>query len=127
MQLSNYVQISRRDRPDESGWGGIAFFARFDISENVAFLRNSPTLELAWHALHSDVGAILIGVWYRPPQKGDVASVAEFEKELSSFLRLLRLNWQQNFSHCSIIGQVMPYRMQKLWTPLATFFVEKKF
>ena len=37
------------------------------------------------------------------------------------------LNWQKKFSHCSISGSVAPSSMQKLWTPLATIFVEKKF
>ena len=36
------------------------------------------------------------------------------------------LNWPKNFSHCSISGSVAPSSMQKLWTPLATIFVEKK-
>ena len=36
------------------------------------------------------------------------------------------LNWLKNFGHCSISRQVAPSSMQKLWTPLATVFVEKK-
>ena len=35
-------------------------------------------------------------------------------------------NWLKNFSHCSISGSVAPSSMQKLWTPLAAIFVEKK-
>ena len=37
------------------------------------------------------------------------------------------VNWQKNFSHCSISSSVAPSSMQKLCTPLATIFVEKKF
>ena len=37
------------------------------------------------------------------------------------------LNWHKNFGHCFISGWVAPSSMQKLWTPLATIFVEKKF
>ena len=36
------------------------------------------------------------------------------------------VNWQKKFSHCSISGLVAPSSMQKLWSPLATIFVEKK-
>ena len=35
------------------------------------------------------------------------------------------LNCSKNMSYCSIIRQVAPSTMQKLWTPLATVFVEK--
>ena len=37
------------------------------------------------------------------------------------------LNWQKNFGHCSISWPVAPSSIQKLCTPLATIFVEKKF
>ena len=37
------------------------------------------------------------------------------------------LNWLKNFSHSLISGSVAPSSMQKLWTPLAAIFVEKKF
>ena len=37
------------------------------------------------------------------------------------------LNWHKNFSHCSISESAAPSSMQKLWTPIATIFVEKKF
>ena len=37
------------------------------------------------------------------------------------------LNWQKNFDHCSICVSVAPSSRQKLWAPLATIFVEKKF
>ena len=36
------------------------------------------------------------------------------------------VNWQKKFCHRSISGSVAPPSMQKLWTPLATIFVEKK-
>ena len=48
--------------------------------------------------------------------------------KLSAFVHHMSgLNWPKNFSHCSISGSVAPSSMQKLWTPLATIFVEKKF
>ena len=35
------------------------------------------------------------------------------------------INWQKKFTYCSISGSVAPSSVQKLWTPLATIFVEK--
>ena len=37
------------------------------------------------------------------------------------------LNWQINFDHCSNCVSLAPSSRQKLWTPLGTVFVEKKF
>ena len=37
------------------------------------------------------------------------------------------LNWQKNFDHYLICVSVAPSSRQKLWAPLATIFVEKKF
>ena len=37
------------------------------------------------------------------------------------------LNWHKNFGYCSTIESAVPSSMQKLWTPLATKFLEKKF
>ena len=46
---------------------------------------DSATLELSWHTLHSDAGPLLLGVWYRPPRRGDVASISVFDAELKKF------------------------------------------
>ena len=37
-----------------------------------------------------------------------------------------RVKWPINSSHCTICWSVVHSSMQKLWTPLATIFVEKK-
>ena len=48
--------------------------------------------------------------------------------KFSAFVHLMSgVNWSKNFCHWSISRQVAPSSMQKLWTPLATVFVEKKF
>ena len=75
LKLSNYMLVSRRDRPDQRGWGGIALFARYDVHANIVHLKDSEDLELSWHTLHSDIGPLLFGMWYRPPRKGDVTAI----------------------------------------------------
>ena len=91
LKLTNYLPVSRRDRADQSGWGGIALYARYDVHSNIVHIRDSEKLELSWHTLHSDVGPLLIGVWYRPPCRGqnarerNLASIAVFEDELDTF------------------------------------------
>ncbi len=85
LKLSNYELVSRRDRPDQRGWGGIALYARWDVHQNIVRTRDSDTLELAWHTLHSDVGPLLLGVWYRPPRRGDTSTIEAFDKELEEF------------------------------------------
>ena len=51
----------------------------------IVHIRDSETLELSWHTLHSDAGPLLLGVWYRPPRRGDVASISIFDNELKQF------------------------------------------
>ncbi len=87
IHLSNYELVSRRDRQDarpihEKGWGGVALFARSDVYQNIVFTKSSDDIEATWHTLHSDIGPILVGVWYRPPRRGEVASIKQFELEL---------------------------------------------
>ena len=84
-KLSRYHLVSRRDRPDHRGWGGVALFARHDVFESIVFIKESDTLELTWHTLHSDIGPLLLDVWYRPPKKGEVTTIKAFDKELEGF------------------------------------------
>ena len=51
----------------------------------------------------------------------------DIDLKFSAFVHHMSgVNWQKNFSHCSISRSVAPSSMQKLCTPLATIFVEKK-
>ena len=84
IRLSNYELVSRRDRPDQRGWGGIALYARLDVHLQIAHIGDSEALELSWHTLHSDAGPLLLGVWYRPPRRGETASIAAFDAELQN-------------------------------------------
>ena len=82
--------MSRRDRggsklSDHKGWGGIALFARADVHQHIVVESTSTSLELSWHTLHSDIGPVLLGLWYRPPRRGDVSSIEQFDRELHCF------------------------------------------
>ena len=82
IKLSKYELVSRRDRQDQSGWGGIALYARCDVHQNIVHLQDSESAEISWHTLHSDVGPLLLGLWYRPPNRGNISAVQCFDQEL---------------------------------------------
>ncbi len=81
VDLSGYELVSRRDRQDESGWGGIALFALPIVAPYVTLLEHSSVFERSWHVIHSDVGSVLLCVWYRPPAVGEVESIRSFRLE----------------------------------------------
>ena len=61
--------------------GGIALYARCG-GILVTHLQHSTVAERSWHVIHSDVGGILLGLWYRPPGAG-ANDIESFEDELS--------------------------------------------
>ena len=61
--------------------GGIALYARCG-GIFVKHLQHSAVAERSWHVIHSDVGGILLGLWYRPPGAG-ANDIESFEDELS--------------------------------------------
>ena len=83
ISLSEYVLVSRRDR--NSAGGGIALFAHKSIAPHIVHVANSDENEKSWHIFHSDQGPICIGLWYRPPHPGEVASISRFDAELATF------------------------------------------
>ena len=66
--LSGYTLIGRLDRAmgPKKGYGGIAIFVRNSLS-SIAVLEYSETSERMWCVLHTHIGALLLGNWYRPP------------------------------------------------------------
>ena len=83
-ELTGYTLVSRRDRlGGTSGWGGVALFARSDCAARFVKLEDSEVAERTWYTVHTDHGPLLLAVWYRPPRKGEVDSVASFEAELN--------------------------------------------
>ena len=81
--LSGYRVVARRDRSDGREGGGVIVFTLSD-DVSVAHVHDSLELELAWCLIHSNVGPILLGAWYRPPDL-DASSVDVFEKEWQEF------------------------------------------
>ena len=61
--LHGYRLISRRDRNDGRKRGGIVFFAREDISNQIVHASTSQAAERTWHILHSNAGPLLLGLW----------------------------------------------------------------
>ena len=83
VNLTNYNLVSRLDRRTQQQGGGIAFFARNGYETSIVHIADSPVDERAWHILHSDYGPILICVWYRRPDYGEVDSIRRFEQEFA--------------------------------------------
>ena len=80
--LTGYVLVSRLDRRTGQKGGGIALFARADVASQVVHIGDSLIHERSWHVVHVDNGPMLLGVWYRPPCRGEVQSIYSLEEEL---------------------------------------------
>ena len=81
VELEGYQLIARRDRDDGRKCGGVAVFARADAARAVTLVEKSKTNERVWLVIHSDTGPYLLGVWYRPPQPGEVESIKSLREE----------------------------------------------
>ena len=68
--FANYSLVSRRDRPNSKAGklnhGGVAVYSR-DGSILVTHIEDSVVAERSWHTIHTDLGGVLFGAWYRPP------------------------------------------------------------
>ena len=117
INLSGYVLISRRDRPDGSGWGGIAFFARQGYENCIVHVGDSEVAERSWHILHTDRGPISVALWYRPPRPGEASTIQSLEGELQQYgsdcvghlvlgdLNVHEVSWLRYSSGTSIEGR----------------------
>jgi hypothetical protein len=100
------VVIARRDRDDGRKCGGIIAFARSDIAANVTRLHRSDDSERFWIIIHTDQGPYLLGVWYQPPEPGEVQTISALEVE-----------WRE---HCSaalgtiIVGDINVHHLRWL-------------
>jgi len=79
--LEGYDVVARRDRNDGRKGGGVMVYALSSLSNRVTLVEESKTHERVWMVLHADTGPYLIGVWYRPPDPGEVVSVEACEQE----------------------------------------------
>ena len=81
-QLPGYHLVSQLDRrPGELG-GGIALYAVNGFKQSVAHLADSKSDERSWFIIHADSKPILLCLWYRRPNIGEVESVRRFDAEL---------------------------------------------
>jgi len=65
VDVSGYVQVSRRDRKETDNRGGILTLQRRDFNALV-HIANCPDEERSWHFMQLGVETILVGNWYRP-------------------------------------------------------------
>ena len=59
----------------------MALFVKDEKQGSVNLLEHSACSERSWHLVHTSHGPLLLGLWYRPPNQGEVASVNSLEKE----------------------------------------------
>ena len=81
VQLAGYHLVSRRDRRDGRKGGGVALFVKEEHRACVNLLKHSDNSERSWYLVHTAQGPLLLGLWYRPPNKGEVASVEGCREE----------------------------------------------
>ena len=79
--LTGYNLLSRRDRRDGRSGGGIVCFVSVGFTGHIALLEHSVDSERTWHTIHSDIGPVLLGAWYRPPVSGEVSSIKSCDEE----------------------------------------------
>ena len=82
--IPGFTLVSRFDRASgrKAGWGGIAVFA--SDANIVSHLHDSTLAERSWHTVHTDIGPILLGNWYRAPDAG-LEAAESLATELEGF------------------------------------------
>ena len=88
-ELSGFSRVLRLDRRDGRSTGGIMACVRKAVSQRVTLLQHSADTdhERSWLLIHSDIGLILLCVWYRPPARGEIGSIRGFADEWLSLSR----------------------------------------
>ena len=79
--LQRYSMVSRLDRRDSSGWGGVALFARTGFEQCIVHIGDSDVTERSWHILHTDRGPVAVALWYRRREAGEVASIISLDQK----------------------------------------------
>ena len=82
LAIEGYYLVGRLDREagPKAGYGGVAIYAKATIS-CIALLEHSSGAERSWCILHTNIGAILLGNWYRAPDAGE-SSIDSLATEL---------------------------------------------
>ena len=68
VSLSGYIMVARRDRCTCRTGGGVIVFAQENLW-CVVDAGNSNDAECCWIIVHTNNGPLLIGAWYRPPNR----------------------------------------------------------
>ena len=87
VDLKGYTKVSRLDRRDGSGWGGIMLFAKEGYQDFIVHVGDSEAAERSWHILHTDRGLVSLCLWYRPPNRGEIDSISTLPHELDQFAK----------------------------------------
>ena len=70
LQFQSYELVSKHDRVQPShnlqNHRGIQLYRRVG-GPQITHLDDSLTSERNWHVLHTTIGPILFGLWYKPP------------------------------------------------------------
>ena len=101
-RLAGYHLVSQLDKHNTgsslTNGGGIALYAVNGFEHCVAHLADSSVDERSWYVIHADSGPILLCLWYRRPDLGDIASVQRFDAEL--------VLYSHDAVNCIIMGDV---------------------
>lgn len=83
--ISGYQVVSRRDREGtaKDDFGGVLVLRRDDF-EDIVELKKSVEDERLWCCVHSSMGPILLGNWYRPPDDDATLSMSRCRCDLES-------------------------------------------
>jgi len=85
IHIPGYRECLRCDRSEgkKAGWGGIVVYHRDDC-DNLVCIHKSETAERGWCTLTTNLGPILVGNWYRPPD-GEESQITTLADELDRF------------------------------------------
>ena len=78
VELEGYKQVARRDRTDDSGWGGVAVLVKAKLANRVVLVHTSETAERLWLTLHTNQGPYLLCCWYRLLNPGEINTLDIF-------------------------------------------------
>ena len=91
--IPGYEVVSRRDRSTSSNCGGVIVYAKVTFNCAV-LLEHSKVAELSWHIIHTHLGAVLFGLWYRSPNDPserdyqcdpEMSTIAAFQAEFVKY------------------------------------------
>ena len=86
IEVEGYVVAARRDRSAGRRGGGVLVLVRTGIAEAVTCVKECSDCERLWLVVHSCLGPMLLGCWYRPPDSGinSISSLGRDLEELST-------------------------------------------